>query len=344
MVKIEFIKELIEAELLSPLKNFEKEIQVIERRKDPLTNEWCRISIRRAKRLIQGKGKLSKKIITTSKKNCFFCPKKVDRLTPKFPNWLIPEGRIKIKEFKLFPNLYPFSKYHAVGILTKEHFLPLDKIKADKWKNCFKGCLKFFKMIHEKDPSARFPSINLNYFPTGGASLIHPHVQVLNTIMPTVMTDLYYKKSWEYFDKNKTNYWQDLIELEKNGERFIGKTGSVFWFTSFAPTCNNEIVGIVKGNVSSFFEMSESEISDISKGIWKIFKSIYDYGRGYNMTIFSAPLNEHLGHFFSLNVKIISRPMLNESYDRGFSEVLHKEPIIVTIPEDLARDLRKKFK
>jgi galactose-1-phosphate uridylyltransferase len=158
------------------------------------------------------------------------------------------------------------------------------------------------------------------------------------------MTDLYYRKSWEYFDKNKTNYWQDLIKVEENGDRFIGKTGSVYWLTNFAPSSNNEIIGIVKGKVSSFFEMNDNEIKNISKGISKIFKCIYDFGRGYNMTIFSAPLNEHLGHFFSLNVKIISRPMLGENYDRGFSEILHKEPIIVTIPEDLAKDLRKKFK
>jgi len=46
-----------------------------------------------------------------------------------------------------------------------------------------------------------------------------------------------------------------------------------------------------------------------------------------------------------LNIKIVSRPRLGEYYttDRGYSEILHKEPVITVIPEDLARDLRKKF-
>jgi len=345
MVKIKFAKEVIESEFLSPLKKFEKEVHVIERRKDPLTNHWCRISVERTKRRIELKDHLEEKIIKKTGKTCFFCKRRIRDKTTKFPLWLVPEGRIKINEFTLFPNLYPFCKYHAVGVLTEKHFVGLDKIKPKLWKNCIEGCIRFFKVVHEKDPSARFPSINLNFFPTAGASLLHPHVQVLNMILPSVMNDIYYRKSWEYFDKNKTNYWQDLIEQEEYGERYIGKTGSVHWLTSFAPTCNNEIIGIIKGNVSSFFEMTEEDIKDVSKGIWKIFKNIYERGVGYNMSISSAPLNEHLGHFFSLNLKIVSRPKMNEYYtmDRGFCEVLHKEPIITVFPEELASRLRKKF-
>jgi len=310
MTKIELTKQMIESEFLSPLKGFKKEIQVTERRKDPLTDEWCRISIERATRPVQLKGKLDEKIIKKSSEKCFFCNKRVEKSTPKYIPSLVSEGRIKVNEFILFPNLYPFCK-----------------------------------IVNEKNPNARFPSINFNYLPTAGASLIHPHVQILNSTSPSVMTDLYYKKSWEYFDKNKTNYWQDLIEQEVDGERFVGRTGSVFWFTSFAPTCNNEIIGVVKGDVSSLFEMGEEEINNISEGIWRIFRCINRHGSGYNMVMFSAPLDEHLGHFFSLNIKIVSRPRLSEYYttDRGYSEILHKEPVITVIPEDLARDLRKKF-
>jgi len=345
MTKIVFTKHLIESEFLSPLKNFKKEIQVTESRKDPLTGQWCRISIERATRPVHFKKKFDESIIKKSSEKCFFCKKMIKKSTPRFISSLIPEGRIKVNEFTLFPNLYPFCKHHAVGVLTSEHFLPVDKIKPEMWKDCLGGCLRFFKIIVERDPNARFPSINFNYLPTAGASLIHPHVQVLNSMTPSVMTDLYYKRSWQYYDKNKTNYWQDLIEQETDGERFIGRTDNVFWLTSFAPTCNNEIMGIVKGNVSSFFEMSEEEINNISEGIWRIFKCINRYGSGYNMVIFSAPLNEHLGHFFSLNLKVISRPMLSEYYttDRGYSEILHKEPVITVIPEDLARELKKKF-
>ena len=345
MTKIEFIKETIESEFLSPLKGFKKEIQVTERRKDPLTGDWCRISIERATRPVQLKGKIDEKIIAKSAEKCFFCGERLEKSTTKFTPYLVPEGRIKVNEFILFPNLYPFCKYHTVGVLTSKHFLPIDEIKPEKWKDCFEGCIRFFKILSEKEPKARFPSINFNYLPTAGASIIHPHVQVLSSILPNVRLDEYFKKSWDYYDKNKTNYWQDLIEQELDGERFVGRTGSVFWFTNFAPSCNNEVIGIVKGKISSFFELGEEEINDISEGIWKVFKGINRHGFGYNMSIFSAPLDEKLGDFFSLYIKIVSRPKIREYHttDRGFSEILHREPIITVIPEDLARELRKKF-
>jgi len=345
MVKIEFKKELIESEFLSPLKKFQKEITVTERRKNPLTGEWCRVSIERATRPIEMKDHLEKKIINESVKKCFFCKEKIRDSVARFPSWLVEDGHIRINEFVLFPNLYPFSKYHAVGVLTDKHFVGLDEIKADIWKDCFDGCIRFFKTVYEDDSSARFASINFNFLPSAGASLLHPHVQVLNENQPTVMMDLYYRKSWEYFDKNKSNYWQDSIEQEEGGERYIGKNGSMYWFTSFAPIHAGEIIGILKGNVSSFFEMTEEGIKDVCEGISRIFKCIYEDGRGYNMVIYSAPLNEHLGHFFSLNLSIITRSKMNQYYttDRAYCEILHKEPVITVIPEDLASRLRKKF-
>ncbi|MEM3507553.1 MAG: hypothetical protein QW589_08265 [Candidatus Bathyarchaeia archaeon] len=68
---IDFKKEIL-VELLNPFLEFKPEIQLIEFRKD-LLKDWCRISLKRIKRLKQEKGKLSiKELIESSKKNCFF--------------------------------------------------------------------------------------------------------------------------------------------------------------------------------------------------------------------------------------------------------------------------------
>jgi galactose-1-phosphate uridylyltransferase len=341
MGKIDFVKEVINSEFLNPQKNFEKDFQTIERRKDPLTEEWCRINVNRPKRVVQ-----AMKIRVKPDKKCFFCPENLEKSTPKFSTSLIPEGRIKVNEFVLFPNLFPFGKHHAVGVLTRKHSLQLHEISSKAWKDCFTGCIKFFKVINERDPKARFPSINFNYSQSAGASILHPHVQVLLDSFPSFIMDKYYRKSWEYFEKNKTNYWQDLIAQERNNERFVAENDSMVWLTSFAPVGNDEVIGVMKGNVSSFFELNEKQISDLSDGIVKIFKGLYEVKsvNSANMTIFSAPLDEHLGHFFSMNVKIISRPSEKiYTSDRGFCEILHKEPIISTIPEELAKELKMNY-
>jgi galactose-1-phosphate uridylyltransferase len=158
------------------------------------------------------------------------------------------------------------------------------------------------------------------------------------------MTDNYFRKSWEYFDKNKSNFWQDIITQDK--ERFVGESNSIVWLTKFCPICNDEVIGVMKGVTSSFLEMNEKQIEDLSDGISRILKGLHERGvRSANLAIFSAPFDEHLGHFFSLNVRIASRPSGRIfTNDRGFSEILHEEPIISTIPEELANDLRKFFK
>jgi len=217
MAKIEFVKEIIKSEFLNPMKDFKFDSQTIERRIDPLTGDKCRINIQRTKRCKQFEMPEKKDVV----KKCYFCPENIEKTTPKYLPSLVPEGRIRVNDFVLFPNLFPFGKYHPVGVLGKKHFRELNEFLPNIWKDCIEGCIRFFNMIKEKDPKVRFPSINMNYSPFAGASIIHPHVQVVVDELPSEMTDKYFRKSWKYFDDNKSNFWQDLINQDK--ERFIGE-------------------------------------------------------------------------------------------------------------------------
>ena len=92
--------------------------------------------------------------------------------------------------------------------------------------------------------------------------------------------------------------------------------------------------------------LNEDDIFGIADGISKVLRGFYDKGiRSVNMTINSAPLDENLGEFLYLNIRIVSRSLMVENYttDQGFMEVLHNEPIISTIPEDVALGLKKYF-
>ncbi|MEM3521832.1 MAG: hypothetical protein QW589_08270 [Candidatus Bathyarchaeia archaeon] len=62
------------------------------------------------------------------------------------------------------------------------------------------------------------------------------------------------------------------------------------------------------------------------------------------MTIFSGPLDKEL-KYFSLNLKIISRPNLEPIYtnDSGFMERIHYELIIEVKPESLAKELKNEW-
>ena len=324
--------------LKNPLKNFREDVQEVEYRQDPLTGEWTRLNIDRAKRPHQPP---SKPIKITAKKDCFFCKKHIEDKTPKFSKSVVPEGRIKSGEFVLLPNLFPFAAHHAVGVLTEKHDASLSKITAKMWADALTGTISWFKKVQAFDARMRFASIDMNYMMPAAASVIHPHMQATVDKFPTNQTNLIYRKSWEYLDATQSNFWNDLCK--EDNKRKIFNSRNISWHASFAPKAANEVTGIIKGK-SGFFDLTPKNIEELASGLSKIFCALEKLGvRSANMALIASPLNEDLSHFFNMHVVIISRPETKELYtaDRGFMEVLHRESIISYIPEDFAKRMKK---
>ena len=349
--RIKFVKECFETiPIHNPLKRFKLDAQHIEVRRDPLTGKKSRVCIGRSLRPKQEGGYAREliKILQESKKDCMFCSERVEVSTPKFSEDFISSGRMELGEFVLIPNLFPFGKYHAVGILSKKHITNIAKIESKDFMNCFEGCNNFFRKVNEIDSRFVYPIVSLNFLQPSGASIVHPHVQVLMDKEPYEETQLLMKKSQSYYTKYNRNYWRDLSKLEKNlSLRYIGNSGCVDWVSSFAPRSNNEVTGIVDSGASCIIELNKNEIMDLSLGISKIFRGFSSFGfQSFNMSIYSGPLDRNISDYFLVNLKIISRPNLKVLYtaDKGFMEVLHNEAIILTLPEKVAEDLKRNFK
>ena len=105
-------------EFHNPIKNGELDRQKLEVRLDPLTEHQ---SI-----LCHGlKGKISvlfpetdytylQQRIQDTKNQCFMCDGRWRMTSPRYPERIIPEGRLIKGETVLFPNLFPLAPYHAV--------------------------------------------------------------------------------------------------------------------------------------------------------------------------------------------------------------------------------------
>jgi len=351
MGRIAFEKRVREARLLSPLSNFNVDVQLIEFRKDPLTGRWCRMNVRRAarvKQVVGGAGVVEDilpGIAEKSRKSCFFCPENLEERTPMFPGDLIPEGRIKVGSACLFPNLFAFGEHHAVGIFSEDHHLGLNQFSPKLVADCIRACLVYFKRVSDKYPDINYCFINWNHLFPAGASIVHPHVQVIADHKPTCQLEELIKNSKEYYDRRGSNYWSDLVAAEREtGLRLIGQTGSVTWLTSYAPQANNEVLGVFS-DLSTVNKMDESHVEGLSAGLSKILNAYHEVGvSSFNMTTFSAPSDLDM-KYYSLNVKLASRPKPEVFYtsDVGFMERLHYETVIETKPEDVAEKLRMYF-
>jgi len=346
LVKIVFEKTVQEARLLSPLQDFKLVTQPIEVRKDPLTGRRCRINLERTKRTKQvAEATEMEKIVEASRAKCFFCSENLEKTTPMFPEDF-PERRIKVGAACLFPNLFPFGRFHAIGVFSEAHHLDLNQFSPKLLEDCFGGCLRYFEQVHERHPEIKYWHINWNHMPPAGASILHPHVQLTADPEPTSRLQELIGSSKSYFDREGSNYWSDLVEEEKKGgERFIGKTGPVTWLTSFAPEGNNEVIAVFAG-ASAIIPLKKHGLEDFCDGLSRTLKGYHALGvQSFNMTTFSGPCDEDLSEYYFLSAKLVSRPSPRHLYtsDDGFMEKLHHETVVETMPEALAEKLKKYF-
>lgn len=344
MIKFLSIRE--QSVLRNPLNGFAEEAQEIELRQDPLLGTWSRINTGRAKRVHQtraGESAGLDSIMQKSREGCFFCMENVGKKTPALAPELGLGERMRRGTFLLVPNLYPFAKFHAVGILSKKHDATPAEITPKEWENALSGSIDYLRAVFRKDKKARFASINMNYMPPAAASIIHPHIQIICDIKPTVYQEALFEKSRHSYKKSRRNYF-DALAREDTARR-IGRSKKMCWIATFSPSAANDITGIFLGK-SSFFELEKADIAAFAKELSRIFSAYSGAlgARSINMSIFASPLDEVQRHF-SLHARIISRPDFREFWnsDRGFLEVLHREPVVSTIPEDVAARMKERL-
>ena len=339
---VRFEKSVQKADLLNPSNGFKPQSQSVERRKDTLTDRWCRINIERANRPKDRVGDASVlQLVESSRIGCPFCPDRLATSTPMFPESLVREGRLKVGEAIAFPNLFVFAQYHSVVVLTGEHYQPLDRFKPECIRNGFDVAIRYLKAVAESNPLVRYCSINWNSLPTAGASMIHPHLQVIADVAPTKYVGEILDASEAFHRKHGVSYWDDLVEAEKeNGERFIADFGGSKWLTSFCGLGNNDVLGVL--DVSNIFELSGSTLDDLSDGLSAMLRGYQSIGvQGFNISLYSGPMDSYTPHF-RVHVRMISRPDPRPMYtsDAGFLERLHDEVVVETRPEDVALKIR----
>lgn len=349
MSKIRFEISETDLTLLNPFKDFSEEVHTVEVRRDPLLGD---ISVYNP--CLKDKVKfffgdndsgLVEKLIEDSAKNCIFCGEMIERNTPRYPSDLVSEGRIRIGEAVLFPNLFPIGKYHSVIRLSDAHFLKLSEFRPAIIEDGLKAAQTFIKLVYAHDPSASFVAVNANYLFPAGATLVHPHLQMLITPIAYSYHERLIRAGHAYYQEHGSEFYPDLIEEEKRlGERYVTHRGAWHWLAAFSPMGNNEVIAIHEGE-SDFGLLSESDLATLAEGISRVL-SFYESlcHLSFNYSIFSVRGSSSQKGFRCL-LKIISRQNLYPNYrndDYFLQKLLHSE-LIINLPEDLALELRGFF-
>ncbi|HOT03752.1 MAG TPA: galactose-1-phosphate uridylyltransferase [Methanolinea sp.] len=252
---------------------------------------------------------------------CPFCTSRVEETTPCFPGGT----RIVRGESLTFPNLFPYAKWHTVTVITRAHHV--DAFTPGQIGDAFEG------MIESLAGQPGFPSINWNYLSSAGASIVHPHLQGLADPVPPALLERYLRGSASYLRRHGRSYWDDLVKEERSGPRFLFGD-EICWLAQAVPLGEREVRAILP--ISSMPDF-EPYLATFVEGLLSVLSMYRSLGtHAFNMSLFFDRPGSRRG--FSAFCSLISRmnPNVSSTSDSAFMERLHQEPVILTLPEELA--------
>jgi galactose-1-phosphate uridylyltransferase len=337
-----------EARLLSPLKNFQPDIQVIEHRRDPLTGRGVIVlkgRIDYVRRYLESDEEAVDGLANSTQKDCPFCLEAVEKRAPKFIPEVSPEGRISVGEAVCFPSLFAHWDHNAVVVPTSSHILSLNEMRPRMFVDAMKACIEYFRRLHAWRAELKNNAIVMNFYPPAGSTIAHPHIQALASDLPLQATHELLQASASYFQKQTSSYWSELVQEERRvGERYLGNLESVQWLTPFAPMGLNESQAIVS-KISNLASISDADLANIAEGIVKVLRYYHDTGvRSFNWAVYSGPFAEAYD-YFDLNLRIVSRYGYKPRFvsDVWALQYLLGEQEVFEAPEETCSKLRKYF-
>jgi UDPglucose--hexose-1-phosphate uridylyltransferase len=339
-MSILFKKISSSARILNPFKGHTLDEMPFEIRSDPLTGETGRIFHLPFK---AQKPNLEETVRVSRELFCPFCPDVLEKSTPAFPDEIIPGGRLKVGAASVIPNLVPFDRYAGVAILSGEHYLAMENLKCQTMRDAFAASLLFLKRIHDIDPRIGYFSINWNYMPPAGSSIVHPHLQPNAGEVPTNQLRLQLEGARKYADENRRDYWADFMEAEKaSGERYVGEIGSTFWVMNFLPMGFLPDLSCIFTQCRSLSDLCEEDLNPFLEGL----TNVLCYFREENVFSFNVALFavRKAGHFL-VNTRVcprlLPRPIGNS--DIACPQMLHRESFTIYPPEEVSAKVREVF-
>jgi UDPglucose--hexose-1-phosphate uridylyltransferase len=310
-------------------------------RRDPLTGASARI-LTGVK--LQPSTRPDMAELTAKPAFCPFDAEYLETATVPFPAELSAEGRIRFGRAVVVPNIMAYATHSAVGIYDPgRHFLDLDELTPPIVGDALTAMVRHAHAVRRVDPSARWSSVNANYLPPSGASLVHPHLQSAHDAQGLTGQRLLVEQSRAWKEK-RGSYWAALLDQEADGPRWVGQTGRVAWLTPFAPTGFHEVWGVVAG-AADVTELTEEDCQALGQGLSQVLAAY----RAWNLASFNfgviggGPHGHEDGHQVVLKVLSRSNPEPVYRCDATYFERLWGEALIDLSPEEVAEGVRTRF-
>ncbi len=229
---------------------------------------------------------------------------------------------------------------HEVLIETPYHKKDIPDLLDEEVENIISLLCRRAQDLH-KDERFKYIMIFKNYGPAAGASLEHPHTQIiaLPMVPKNAVEELAGAKS--YFDYRERCIFCDIIRQEmQEKERIVLENKYFISFCPFVSRFPFEIMIIPKTHNSYFCQMSYEEnpaLASILKGTITKLKNIFP-NLAYNFMVHSAPINgESDTDYYHWHIELAPKLMRVAGFEWGTGFY-----VVPTPPELAAKYLREK--
>ncbi|HEX7126116.1 MAG TPA: hypothetical protein VF406_10120 [Thermodesulfobacteriota bacterium] len=279
-----------------------------------------------------------------TRERCPFCPERIDTATPRFPETLIPGGRMRDGDMVVVPNLLPYDLVCAVVVLGRTHLLRLADMEPGRLAAAFALSQRFLATVAARLPEARHRSLNWNFMPPSGGSVVHPHMQLVAGDRPYRYWVSLTEAAERYRARTGRDFWPDyLADEQRRGERVVGMTGPWTWLTAFAPRSRFFEVLAVHERAASFERLDPADLLPLADGLVRVLGFLDALGFwAFNLVVFAVEEPQHRG--FRLQLRLTPRLVVLPAGMNDMSFVVYQGEFLAFYrPEAIAGALRPRF-
>lgn len=335
-------------------------MSVNEMRKDYLLNRWVVIASQRKRRptdFVRVKEKRRPTI-------CPFCPGN-EHMTPPAVLLYMPNGKkekdtdtVRRKDWlvRCIPNLYPaFSPpenqekrvlgegdyisqeavgHHEVIIESPDHDGNLGVARIPQVVHVINAYRDRLSVLSSYT-YVKYVSIFRNHGLDAGASLSHAHTQIIATPNVPRIIDEELSASRSFWDKNRRCIFCNILEKERESERFIWENPSFFVFAPWASVHPFEFWILPKRHQSTLLDITGSEVKELAEAVRVSLGGLRDLlnDPSYNFGFHIFPCEHYHWH-----IEVYPRLAIWAGFEKSTGMFINVIP-----PEDAAESLKGAF-
>lgn len=258
------------------------------------------------------------------------------RVVPnKFPALRI-EGVLAPAGAPLFEHMEGVGA-HEVIVETPEHethlgLLPPEQVAKVLW------VYRERYLDLDRDPRFRYALLFRNHGRSAGASLSHPHSQLIALpVLPRRAEEELEVARGYFADHARCLYCDVLAAEQRAGDRVVYENEDFVAYEPYASRFPYETWVVPKRHAASFGELRDEELLEAADALrttlWKLH-AVLD-NPPYNFIVHTAPYDAFPGHFYHWHIEIMPRLTQVAGFEWGTGFYINVVP-----PEEAARQLR----